>query len=480
MSAVYAVIWASAICINQTDDEEKTSQVQQMWNIYHQATYVAAWLGMCADNSDVLFDLIAQLGRQLPETALRWSRLERIKVSESDFAGLDFYPSPSDLKALVRRTYWQRVWIQQEIRASSEIWIHCGRKRVRAEWLRFVVQLFMAMKSSLFLDMVTDENNIESETLGASLLDIDIGSFEAAFLTLNALRNRAPLITLMKQAFGISNVLKCSDPRDRVFAFLGFASDALDLGICPHYSKTCLQVYTETAMALIKKDMSIMTMHNKSSDDRLAGLPSWAPDWTQPFQWPLVTLTREDIRYRAAGSTNSNLDFLYLQDGCIALSATGCVFDLVVQHEPEELLDESRGTHALIHTLQRIGDVTSLAQTSVFYRDFESVCEELPTLFPDSSETETRSVALRHAVATIKQCLQHRRLFISMRGRVGLGPPGLAQGDVLAILLGLDVPLILRKLDGNKYRIIGNAYCGGIMDGEIFKHRNKIQRLHIL
>lgn len=86
-----------------------------MWHIYHQASYVAAWLGMSADNSDVLLENIAKLGRQQPAAALRWAGQEgKESVSESDFA-VDFYPSPLELRALVQRPYWQRLWIQQEI-----------------------------------------------------------------------------------------------------------------------------------------------------------------------------------------------------------------------------------------------------------------------------------------------------------------------------------------------------------------------------
>ncbi|OAL45374.1 hypothetical protein IQ07DRAFT_468514, partial [Pyrenochaeta sp. DS3sAY3a] len=64
---VYAILWAEAICkigINQKDEEEKVGQIQEMWHTYHQASYVAAWLGMSADNSDELLEKIAELGRQ--------------------------------------------------------------------------------------------------------------------------------------------------------------------------------------------------------------------------------------------------------------------------------------------------------------------------------------------------------------------------------------------------------------------------------
>lgn len=484
------------------------SQIQKMWHIYHQASYVAAWLGTSADNSDELLENIAELGRRQSAAALQWGRQEKESVSESDLA-VDSYPSPLQLRALVQRPYWQRLWIQQEIRASNEIWVHCGYKRIRADWLRFVLQLFMSMKSQLFYDMVTYEAIPEVGTLGAALLHVGDDQFGAAFLTLNTLPNRAPLISLLKHAFSLGNVLKCTDPRDRVYGLLGFASDASAHHISLDYSKTCLQVYLDTAVALIKKDISIMTLHNTCSEDRLVGLPSWAPDWSRPFATPLISIIREDISYKASGSTRANFDFLGLQDSSLALSATGCVFDLIVQPEAEEMLDESKGAHPLDHTLQRMGHFTSTANQSIFCQsqdstdidrdvlraacegvkdtedgglqlatdeDFESICMELDTLSHGTSESST----VRRAMGTMKSCLKGRRLFITMGGRFGLGPKDLAQRDVLAILFGLDIPLILRETEENVYRVIGNDFVGGVMHGELFKRRQKIQRLHIV
>lgn len=252
-----------------------------------------------------------------------------------------------------------------------------------------------------------------------------------------------------------------------------------------------------------------MTLHNTCSEDRLAGLPSWAPDWSQPFATPLISIIREDVNYKASGSTTANFDFLRLQDSSVALSATGCVFDLIVQPEAEKMLDEFTGAHPLDHTLQRMDQFTSMANKSIFCQnqdsngifrdvlraacegvksiedhgmqlatdeDFESICRELGTLSHGTSE----SITVRHAIGMMKSCLEDRRLFITMHGRFGLGPKDLAQGDFLAILLGLDIPLILRETGENVYRVVGNAFVGGVMNGELFQRRQKIERLHIV
>ncbi|OAL45375.1 hypothetical protein IQ07DRAFT_648608 [Pyrenochaeta sp. DS3sAY3a] len=230
----------------------------------------------------------------------------------------------------------------------------------------------MSMKSQLRFDMVTLEAIPRMGTLGAPLLKVAKAQFGAAFLTLNILPKRTPLISLLKRAFSLGNVLKCTDPRDRVYGLLVFASDASAHHICIDYSKTCLQVYLDTAVALIEKDLSILTPHNTHSEDRLAGLPSWAPDWSQPFATPLISIIREDMNYKGSGSTTAKFDFLHLQDSSLALSATGYVFDLIAQPEAEEMLDEFKGAHPLDHALQRMGHFTSMANVSIFCQNQDS------------------------------------------------------------------------------------------------------------
>jgi hypothetical protein len=53
--------WIDAVCINQADDMEKSWQVQQMWTVYHEAQYVAAWLGLAADDSDLVLARITDI-----------------------------------------------------------------------------------------------------------------------------------------------------------------------------------------------------------------------------------------------------------------------------------------------------------------------------------------------------------------------------------------------------------------------------------
>lgn len=58
-----------------------------------------------------------------------------------------------------------------------------------------------------------------------------------------------------------------------------------------------------------------------------------------------------------------------------------------------------------------------------------------------------------------------RRAFRTSKGYLGLGPQHLQSGDHVVILHGSTVPFILRKIDDDKFTLIGEAYVHGIMDG---------------
>jgi hypothetical protein len=61
-----------------------------------------------------------------------------------------------------------------------------------------------------------------------------------------------------------------------------------------------------------------------------------------------------------------------------------------------------------------------------------------------------------------------RCLFVTPRGYIGVGPPTVQKGDKICILLGCDIPLIIRPID-NHYIVVGDCFVYGIMKGEVIK-----------
>lgn len=68
---------------------------------------------------------------------------------------------------------------------------------------------------------------------------------------------------------------------------------------------------------------------------------------------------------------------------------------------------------------------------------------------------------------------KERRTFLGAEGFVGLGPLGMRTGDVVCVLYGGSFPFVLREVQTtalvDAYELVGEAYCHGIMDGEVLR-----------
>lgn len=62
----------------------------------------------------------------------------------------------------------------------------------------------------------------------------------------------------------------------------------------------------------------------------------------------------------------------------------------------------------------------------------------------------------------------YRRLFRTGKGYMGLAPPGALKDDLICVLLGLHVPLVLRKVQSH-YVLVGECFVLGLMDGEVLQ-----------
>jgi hypothetical protein len=72
---------------------------------------------------------------------------------------------------------------------------------------------------------------------------------------------------------------------------------------------------------------------------------------------------------------------------------------------------------------------------------------------------------LRRFEYTMLQISFYRALFITETGYMGMGK--VEEGDEIWVLLGGDVPFVLRPVPGSsEYTLVGDCYLHGIMDGE--------------
>lgn len=122
------VLWIDALSINQGDFAERSEQVMRMGIIFSQAKNVCVWLGPAAENSDEAMDFVDQV-----------SHLGRLDQLVSDPDSIDNWKA---LAALMRRPWFSRRWIIQEIAFARQATVYCGMKRTRWSDFADAVALF--------------------------------------------------------------------------------------------------------------------------------------------------------------------------------------------------------------------------------------------------------------------------------------------------------------------------------------------------
>ena len=70
--------------------------------------------------------------------------------------------------------------------------------------------------------------------------------------------------------------------------------------------------------------------------------------------------------------------------------------------------------------------------------------------------------------------------FSLSNGMLGLAPNTMEPGDKVFIIIGCETPIILRDAGHGEYRIIGDAYVYGVMDGELVEHDPEIETIVIV
>ena len=78
---------------------------------------------------------------------------------------------------------------------------------------------------------------------------------------------------------------------------------------------------------------------------------------------------------------------------------------------------------------------------------------------------------------------------VSEKGYMAITPPGTKEGDMICLIMGAEVPFILRPLleddrglmnEGECYALVGECYVHGMMDGEGLRQGLEEQHFVIL
>ncbi|EGU81695.1 hypothetical protein FOXB_07798, partial [Fusarium oxysporum f. sp. conglutinans Fo5176] len=204
-----------------TNIKERGHQVNRMGEIYKKADKVVVWLGYLSGNATKLKSAITMLEAQvaeLPGIHRKWPREDPRWKSQWKQVEASLVPSchtglVDGLQSFMEKPWFSRVWILQEVANAKRAVVTCNLGDIPG-WI------FALLPSAM---------DVEVSKQCQAVLDIMPHSTTSP-TSRNQNRNLCGLLYKFRGC-------QATDPRDRVYALLGMATDMQESGIRTDYAK---------------------------------------------------------------------------------------------------------------------------------------------------------------------------------------------------------------------------------------------------
>ena len=280
------LLWVDALCINQDDVEERSSQISQMAFLFHRAKNVIAWLGGGDAGSQIVMRLARYLhdfesgnlnycdGNMIYILALTFG-VPAVEANPSNavfnYWKIHRYENWNYIDRMVDRELFRRSWVLQEGALAKDLVVTCGTETI--SWNAF----FRAVSLRFSNDRRAR----------------DYPAVNQGWSAMQAIENLRQLVATKQRPPDLLELLwACrdylsTDPRDRIFALLGVSNllyghgPQQQLGFEIDYSVPIHDVFASFTISMIGKyqDLRVLATRrsNRTFDDKCLG--SWCPDW---------------------------------------------------------------------------------------------------------------------------------------------------------------------------------------------------------
>ncbi|KAI1453490.1 heterokaryon incompatibility protein-domain-containing protein [Annulohypoxylon moriforme] len=455
-------IWIDAICINQMDNAEKSTQVAMMGQIYSNATSVIAWLGPEADNSKRALELVGWIGRQV---VVDWSTIALTPAQDSTYKSLanvqEPLPCSRDESAwiisLLDRPWFKRLWVRQEVYLARNATVQVGMDSL--PW-----DDFKNAGACLY-------SKYRQQTIGPEwIVTRDV------FHACDARRYQLNNLT------GRLRSSNCKDPRDRIYGIMSMLHESeSNVQIIPDYSAPIAEVYQRVVLEHIKQHETLTILHEcgGTQSSSIPNLPSWVPDWCgskHTILWPISS---------AADCFPAIIK--HLGHGALQVSGIRCgvvTQTSIVRGGPfasREVIEDIQRLRKIIplkgkeSKLSGDNDVLDGLVNALFLGRFRESYRPLHGGWPSrrdardwiadifASDDPSISVKPHGFVGNLRP----GRVFITDTGGIGLGPSEVRENDIVALLVGGLTPCLLKPQgEDGKFLLLGNCFAPGNMFGE--------------
>jgi len=474
------VLWIDAICINQKDAAERNIQVKRMGSIYSFAQRVVVWLGPEGEDSTHALSKLQSIAMQV-ELTIDNSLHATPGASKPDWYH-PFSPSHRDefddrtwpsLKSLFNRAWFSRVWVTQEVALANRFAVlHCGAYYL--PWLDFRKAIGI-----LRANMYTPEDV-------KSILDPHVPGIPPSTMR--------PLSRLLK----FVRRRNCQIPHDKVYGILSLASPELSSSIEPKYEEPAARVFIDVSLAQLNLTKRLELLQYCSIAEQYPDTPSWVPNWESGPRTLLFGLRTGHFR-QASGQ--SSAQYSLLSDDTLQVAGISCarvesvgadadgdfdqVFDVIRSWEPEGLGEDNYKPGGLMLD----AFLEAVFQGCLKDRFLRAVS------WPELSELRQHYIALLSGIDRRAEILKYlkngvaeaARFFTTKEGYFGVAQRDVSKGecfilftiflsditnvsigDIVCIILGCDMPLLIRPAVELKdtFHLVGICFVPGLLDGE--------------
>lgn len=283
------VFWIDAICVNQKDLVERGSQVSLMVRIYSECMHCTVWLGDETELTGRAFEILWWLANtdghvsdfpdfdsdDHPHVSSRDQSVEEVlnAKGERERDGGPFEP----LDSIFLAPWWSRTWTVQEFILPSTVIIKCGP---------FSIPRFVILKA---YDCILKHMR---QCCNAYWQALETASQDALLTFLNStetLKTSGETYRETDTSLGIVSILashrgrQCSDPRDKVYGFLGLCPDAVRQTLRADYDARLVDCYASPVIWDFEFSKSLRALGLRlgaDSEGSETGLPSWIPHWS--------------------------------------------------------------------------------------------------------------------------------------------------------------------------------------------------------
>jgi len=520
-------LWVDAVCINQSDNKERADQVKLMRDIYRSAFNVLIWLGPAADGSDVVLRSIQRndseecwksynIQRGFVEILYRpwftriWvvqefvlGRSPRIGCGTTWISWVTFIHAWStfpmkgggaiddlfkkELLEAIDLTF-QSSWTRQDhfseaaVEGKPATTAHelvSGLKDLLGDvgnslpnlrclsWQKLLHGIeanpvLWAQRQSLM-----NYHRYESPT--AKVFWRRWGLVNVVPITYNGFLYHARATLLNRKSLSIVSILKgtmnlrSTDPRDRIYGFLGLVSEDARRNIPVDYDQGSEWTFLLTMEHIIKHEpggLAVLGLLWQTRPFKFP-VPSWVADFTVSADW------KDPHSPVFLRGSCANAPWDWVQDANVSndrttLSASGLSFGKVkelvqfVDGDSQAYIPQFRAIEALIAEhcpsneplwrtligIHNTGEAASNPDSQLGQR-FKTLMESV-----DDQEQVTESIALAQKLFSdsILPTVQGRLFFITDRGFAGISTPMIRKNDTIGLIFGMERVAVLRSV----------------------------------